>query len=49
MWYNLGAINGSNNGSNNRDLVAKEMTLAQIEEALKKAKDCLRKGYRGCD
>ena len=49
MWYNLGAINGSDNGSNNRDIVAKEMTPAQIEEAQRKAKDCLKKSYRDCD
>ena len=49
MWYNLGAINGSDNGSNNRDIVVKEMTPAQIEEAQRKAKDCLKKSYRDCD
>ena len=49
MWYNLGAINGSDNGSNNRDIVAKEMSSAQIEEAQRKAKDCLKKSYRDCD
>jgi TPR repeat protein len=49
MWNNLAAINGNDNGSNNRDSLAKEMTPAQISEAQDMARDCLRKNYKNCD
>ncbi len=48
MWYNLGGSNGNKTGSKNRDLIAKEMTPAQIAEAQKLARKCVRKKYKGC-
>ena len=49
MWNNLAAINGNDNGSNNRDSLAKEMTPTQISEAEDMARDCLKKNYKDCD
>jgi len=31
-----------------RDLVAKEMTPSQIQEAQRLARECVRKNYKGC-
>ena len=39
MWFNLAAANGRENGSEGRDLVAKEMTSDQIAEAQKMARE----------
>jgi len=49
MWYNLSANNGNEGGSINRDLLAKEMTPAQIAKAQDMAKECLKKKYKNCD
>ena len=38
----------SENASKNRDIVAKRMTLNQIEKAQKLARECVRKKYKGC-
>ena len=48
MWGNIAASNGSENGGKLRDLVAKGMTPAQIAEAQKLARECVRKKYKGC-
>jgi len=48
MWGNLAASNGNELGGKMRDFVAKEMTPAQIAEAQKLARECVRKKYKGC-
>ena len=49
MWLNIAASAGDNeNRSSSRDLVAKSMTTAQIAEAQKLARECVRKEYKGC-
>ena len=48
MWANLAASNGSEGGEKARDLVARAMTPAQIAEAQKLARKCVRKKYKGC-
>ena len=49
MWYNIAASSGdSKNASKNRDIVAKRMTPARIEDAQKLARECVRKKYKGC-
>ena len=48
MWGNLSASIGSESGGELRDLAAKEMTPAQIAEAQKLARECVRKKYKGC-
>jgi len=49
MWYNIAASSGkSKNALGNRDVIAQEMTSAQIAEAQKLARECVRKEYKGC-
>ena len=49
MWYNLAAKNGDKFGTLSRDIVANQMTPAQISEAQKLAKECEKKNYKNCD
>jgi len=44
MWYNLGAARGNKPGRENRDLLAKQMTPAQIAEAQRLAREWKPKG-----
>ena len=48
MWFNIAASSGNTNASKNRDVVAKRMTSNQIEKAQKRARECVRKKYKGC-
>ena len=49
MWFNIAASSGkSENASKNREIVAKRMTPARIEDAQKLARECIRKKYKGC-
>ncbi len=49
MWTNIAASSGkSKSASKNRDIIAKLMTPAQIAEAHKLARECVRKKYKGC-
>ena len=48
MWGNIVSSNGSESGVELRDLVAKQMTPARIEDALELARECVRKKYKGC-
>ena len=48
MWANLAASNGSKKGGELRDIVAERMTPAQIAEAQRLARECVRKKYKGC-
>ena len=48
MWGNIAASNGSENGGKLRDLVVKKMTSADISDAQKLARECIRKKYKGC-
>ncbi len=53
MWTNVGAANigtsiGSETAIENRDLIAKKMTSADISTAQKLARECVRKKYKGC-
>ena len=49
MWFNLGAANGSESGGTNRDVIAKEMTPADISEAQRRARVCMASNYKDCD
>ncbi len=49
MWMNLAASKGAKKAKENRDILAKEMTLSQIAEAQKMARDCEKKNYRNCE
>jgi TPR repeat protein len=48
MWWSIAATSGSKGASKNRDKVAGMMTPAQIAEAQKLARECVRKKYKGC-
>jgi hypothetical protein len=48
MWTNISASNGKANGSKARDIIAKEMTSADISKAQKLARECVAKNYKGC-
>ena len=49
MWWNIAASSGKNkSASKNRDIVAEIMTPAQIAEAQKLARECVRKKFKGC-
>ena len=50
MWWNIAASSGDPNANAvpNRDMVAKEMTPADISTAQKLARECVRKKYKGC-
>jgi TPR repeat protein len=49
MWLDIAASQGDKNAANySRDIVAKEMTPADISAALELARECVRKKYKGC-
>jgi uncharacterized protein len=48
MWFNIGGANGNKTGADNRVIVEKRMTPAQIAEAQKLARECMAKEYKGC-
>jgi len=48
MWANISASNGYEDAIKLRDLVAQEMTSADISEAQKLARECVAKNYKGC-
>jgi hypothetical protein len=48
MWLNIAASSGNKVAVKNRDIVAKRMPPAQIAEAQKLARECVRKKYKGC-
>jgi uncharacterized protein len=48
MWYNIAAANGNRTAADNRDIVVRRMTAADISEAQRRARVCLDSGYRNC-
>ena len=48
MWFNIASSNGSENDRKNRDLAAERMTPAQLAEAQKQARECVKKDYKNC-
>jgi len=48
MWGNIAATNGNEMGAELRDDFEKKMTPAQIADAQKLARECVRKKYKGC-
>ena len=49
MWWNIAAIEGRVDAIKNRDIVAKEMTTAQIEKAQEAASRCIKQNFKNCD
>jgi hypothetical protein len=48
MWVNIAASIGGKDSDRVSDFVEKKMTPAQIAEAQKLARECVRKKYKGC-
>jgi TPR repeat protein len=48
MWWNIAASNGDTDAVNNRDILVKQMTPADISTAQNLARECVRKKYKGC-
>ena len=48
MWWNIAASTGDKDAVSNRDIVANQMTPADISAAQKLARECVRKKYKGC-
>ena len=48
MWTNIGAMNGSADGTKYRNSFTERMTATQIKKAQKLARECVKKGYKGC-
>ena len=48
MWFNISASQGQEEAKENRDLITKQMSQSQIEEARKLARECVKKNYKGC-
>ena len=48
MWLNIAASSGNKNAVKKRNIFVKRMTPAQIAEAQKLARECVRKQYKGC-
>jgi len=48
MWYNIAALQGSEKGLENRDIIANKMTASQIEKTQALASECLAKNYKSC-
>jgi TPR repeat protein len=48
MWSNLGSYNGSEKAGENKDIIAKEMTPADISKAQDMSSACLASNYTDC-
>jgi hypothetical protein len=48
MWFNTAASNGDEVAVRNRDIIASQMTPADISNAQTLARECVAKNYRGC-
>ncbi len=48
MWLNIASSNGVGNARDNRDIVAERMTPAQLAEAQKLARECVKRDYKNC-
>ena len=48
MWFNIASSNGNEDARDNRDLAAEGMTPAQLAEAQKQARECVKKDYKNC-
>ena len=48
MWLNIGSANGIENGGKYRDIVAENMTPADIAKAQAMARECMSSDYKKC-
>lgn len=48
MWFNIAASSGDKDAFKNRNLVEERMSPVDIAAAQNLARECVRKGYKGC-
>ena len=48
MWTSIAKSRGGKDAEQNLDILVKQMTPAQISDAQKLARECVRKNYKGC-
>lgn len=48
MWYNIAGANGHENARKNRDILERDMTLAEISRATELARACMSSNYQNC-
>ena len=48
LWWNIAASFGDEDASENRDIIAEQMTLVQLKKAKNLAHECVRKKFKGC-
>ena len=49
MWFNFAAKNGNRDGGKARDIVASQMTHAEVSKAKNMVRECVKKKYKNCD
>ena len=48
MWWSIAASFGDEDASENRDIIAEQMTRVQLKKAKTLAHECVRKKFKGC-
>ena len=48
MWWNVSGAQGNISALTNRDILEKKMTVQELAEAQKLARECLARNYKGC-
>ena len=49
MWFNLAAVKNYSYAVQNRNIVAKKITLQQVADAQKLARECQARNFKNCD
>ena len=49
MWFNIAGANGAEDGRDNREIIERKMTPADISEAQKRARICMASNYTDCE
>ena len=48
LWWSIAASFGDEDASENRDIIAEQMTRVQLKKAKTLAHECVRKKFKGC-
>ena len=49
MWFNIAGANGDEFGRDDREIIERKMTPADISEAQKRARICMASNYTDCE
>ena len=49
MWFNIAGANGVEFGRDNREIIERKMTPADVSEAQKRARICMASNYTDCE